>query len=107
MANVSKHAIALTAAPRSFLTQLRTTDRFIRVFPNNWDSTKQELTIGHLPLGSDAQVDIEVVTYVSFSDVPLFGDQDAARVLGAIGDAIEGIVDDLAAETAAILEIRS
>lgn len=103
MANSTKHAVALVAAPRARVTHMETQSPIVRAYLDHWDSSKQELTIGHVPVSAKVNMKLQFATNVTFGDVELFQDHPAGLVMEQIARAISDIIDALECEVCAIL----
>ncbi len=92
LANSTKHSVALATAPRPQIVQMKGTGGLMKFFPDGWDGTKQEFTLGVVQPGAEWSMELQLACYVTFRDIKAFEGYPATEVLRAYGEFVENIV---------------
>ena len=97
LANTTKHSVALGTCAKPHFAGASGTGGIKRIYPDWWDSAKQELTIGLMAKDSKVKMHIDLACFVSFSEVDVLRPYPANDVLTGYATCVEDIVSKLEA----------
>ena len=95
LANTTKHSVALGTGARAHFTGAKGTGGIIKMYPYWWDSSKQELTLALIRAGTEMKMNIQLASYITFSDIKSLEGHPAGEVLNGFATCVESIISDL------------
>lgn len=109
LANTSKHAVVLRPGTRSFLDRFQGaahTSGLVYITPDDWNHTKQQLTLGLFRKGSQMNMDLELSSFIEIGEVEALKGYPVGDVLEGFARNVVQVVDEIKAGVTAILAAR-